>query len=162
MTRASGLRIPRHGNREAQIRLTSHCLPTVRSLAVVDYKPWSLALSFYERGLGSTDVLILPSHVWQNWNQFQELPKEGLTRSKHPFDSRFLAMPCNIRNKHWILLVIAHASDIVGLPTTPQNQPCAMYFDSFPTFLTTRSTCGSAPCSLTDRRGSGWVPKLFE
>lgn len=130
-----------HSPREAQVdeedivRLDSGAWMNDR---LVNYYLWLIAASYYERGSQPSEFTFLPSDVFQNWYKDEHLLDVHKVVHTNPILSQFIAMPCNIDNHHWILLIVAYPSDLVTLSPHPPSRACALYFDSYPGAIDSR------------------------
>lgn len=99
---------------------------------LINYNLWLLATSYYERGFQMSDFIFLQTYVWQNWLNEEYLPDLAKVTRTNPILSNFIAMPCNVEQQHWILLIVAHPKDLVAESPDPDSHPIALYFDSYP------------------------------
>lgn len=124
-----------HSPREAQVDRTD--IKRLRSGnwlndRLVNYGLWLVAASFFERGFRPSDFTFIPSDVWQNWDKKEHLPDVQKFAHSNPILSNFIAMPCNVNDRHWILLVVAYPSDLVADSPNSEQRTAALYFDSYP------------------------------
>lgn len=101
---------------------------------LIELKMTMLASTFFESGYLPSDVTFISCVSWLNWRVSGRYPLDtGITKA-NPLLSRFIAIPCNVNDNHWILTIVVYASDLIDMELSANaghnGRTTVLYFDS--------------------------------
>jgi hypothetical protein len=98
--------------------------------SIVNYELWSIANTYFELRIQQPiEFTFLPTVLWYLWSRGNMKAAPATSGTVNPITSKFIAMPIEVHEHHYILVIICYASDLVG-PRDSTPRTFAVVFDS--------------------------------